>query len=338
MNQMKIVVGMGSIDDYIPYVEAGADEIFVGYVPHWYREKYGAEALLNRREVMNYNVQIGSESELLILREMIKKYRVPVTIAFNGLIFSDEQREDAIKIMRDCQKIGYSEFILAEAELIRQIESKDDFRIHISGECTEWNWETLKALGSESVTRIIFPRQTTIDEMQALTDGKYTYEAFFLNERCEFTGAYCNSFHCDEMCHLCKVPYRLGKMVDSISEQDAEGAAYVTDGRKEGLAEETSFAQKGEPITESEGDENSQEDLYGATGCGACALWRLREAGITHLKIVSRGNQTESTLRDIRETKRLLDKMVLCDNEDEYVAVTKDLRENCSGNCYYKRV
>lgn len=31
--QMKIVAGLGSIDEYIPYVKAGADEFFCGYVP-----------------------------------------------------------------------------------------------------------------------------------------------------------------------------------------------------------------------------------------------------------------------------------------------------------------
>ena len=31
---MKITAGLGSVDDYLPYVEAGADEFFCGYVPY----------------------------------------------------------------------------------------------------------------------------------------------------------------------------------------------------------------------------------------------------------------------------------------------------------------
>ena len=38
---MKIVAGLGSIDEYIPYVKAGADEFFCGYVPYSWTEKYG---------------------------------------------------------------------------------------------------------------------------------------------------------------------------------------------------------------------------------------------------------------------------------------------------------
>lgn len=38
------------------------------------------------------------------------------------------------------------------------------------------------------------------------------YEAFILNELCHFSGAFCNSLHCDELTHLCRVPYELGNL------------------------------------------------------------------------------------------------------------------------------
>ena len=61
---MKIVAGLGSIDEYETFVKAGADEFFCGYVPFSWAEKYGVIHPLNRREVLFYNVQIGSMSEL----------------------------------------------------------------------------------------------------------------------------------------------------------------------------------------------------------------------------------------------------------------------------------
>ena len=69
---MKITSGLGSIDDYPRYVRAGADELFCGYVPFSWSEKYGTVLPLNRREVLNYNVQIGSFSELEILANMVQ--------------------------------------------------------------------------------------------------------------------------------------------------------------------------------------------------------------------------------------------------------------------------
>ena len=68
---MKIVSGLGSLDEYIPFAEAGADEFFCGYVPFTWSKKYGTMQPLNRREVMNYNVQIGAFEELKILKKMV---------------------------------------------------------------------------------------------------------------------------------------------------------------------------------------------------------------------------------------------------------------------------
>lgn len=81
---MKIVAGLGSIDEYIPYVKAGADEFFCGYVPYSWTEKYGTLLPLNRREVLCSNVQLGAFSELEILASMVKKYEKPVHLTFNS--------------------------------------------------------------------------------------------------------------------------------------------------------------------------------------------------------------------------------------------------------------
>ena len=88
---MKIVSGLGSLDEYIPFAEAGADEFFCGYVPFTWSKKYGTMQPLNRREVMNYNVQIGAFEELKILKKMVDCYGVPVKLALNSLYYTGEQ-------------------------------------------------------------------------------------------------------------------------------------------------------------------------------------------------------------------------------------------------------
>ena len=57
-NGMKITAGLGSIDEYERFVQAGADEFFCGYVPFSWAEKYGTVMPLNRREVLCCNVQL----------------------------------------------------------------------------------------------------------------------------------------------------------------------------------------------------------------------------------------------------------------------------------------
>lgn len=112
------------------------------------------------------------------------------------------------------------------------------------------------------------------------------YEAFVLNELCHFSGGFCNSLHCDELGHLCRVPYRVGKLNKKCK----------------GVLE----------LSNQKADEVENEDLdvenyrTGAGGCGLCALYDLQKAGITYLKIVGRGNYTEFMQQDIIRLKKAL--------------------------------
>jgi hypothetical protein len=78
--------------------------------------------------------------------------------------------------------------------------------------------------------------------------------------------------------------------------------------------------------------------LCGETGCGLCALYRLRKAGITHLKLVGRGNYVDFMEKDIRNLKTALDILEHVDTEEEYI---RDIKRTlfpygCSGLCYYR--
>ena len=68
---MKIVAGLGSIDEYERFIQAGADEFFAGYVPYDWSRAYGTVIPLNRREVFTTHVQLGAFSELEILADEI---------------------------------------------------------------------------------------------------------------------------------------------------------------------------------------------------------------------------------------------------------------------------
>ena len=98
--QMKITAGLGSIDEYERFVNVGADEFFCGYVPYEWTKKYGTVMPLNRREVLSYNVQIGSLGELEILAAMVKEYEKPVHLTFNTLYYIPEQYPEIAEIIK----------------------------------------------------------------------------------------------------------------------------------------------------------------------------------------------------------------------------------------------
>ena len=341
---MKITSGLGSIDDYPRYVRAGADELFCGYVPFSWSEKYGTVLPLNRREVLNYNVQIGSFSELEILANMVQKYQKPVHLAFNSLYYRPEQYEEIAQIIQQCRSIGFDSYILADPALLVYLrKEKIDCEVHLSGDLGTVNSAMTEVFAKEYPKRIIFQRKNTISEMRAVirhitaqkeaARKEWTYptefEAFALNELCQFSGAFCNSLHCDEMGYLCRVPYWKKPM--SLSESKLEKQEKNRPGENISISEWDSASELMNPVSE-------DGYLCGATGCGLCTLKQLSDAGITHLKLVGRGNYTDFMERDIRNLRRTLEILEDSSTEEEYIRAMKaELFPNgCSHMCYAK--
>lgn len=315
---MKITAGLGSADEYIRFVEAGADEFFSGFVPYSWTEKYGTVMPLNRREVLCYHVQLGAFSELEILSEMIQKYKKPVHLTFNSLYYIPQQYPEIVEIIENCVKLGFMSYIIADPALTVYLREKGiPCEIHLSGEMGEINRRTVEVFQRLDLKRVIFHRKNSFEDMQSVIHSERTaggrcaeteFEAFVLNEMCQFTGAFCNSLHCDELGHLCRVPYWTEPVRDEFEDEDATAPKY---------------------------DDNGY--LCGATGCGLCALYRLRDAGITHLKLVGRGNYTDFMEKDIRNLKTALE---ILENTDTEAAFRTEMKKQifpygCSGNCYY---
>ena len=325
---MKIVAGLGSIDEYETFVKAGADEFFCGYVPFSWAEKYGVIHPLNRREVLFYNVQIGSMSELQILKKMVDYYGKPVELTFNSIYYTGEQYPVIAEIITQCMAAGFENFIIADPALMLYLrQQKINCGIHLSGETAEVNRGMLEQMLPFGIRRVIFHRKNSLEDMQSCikeADFPHEYEAFILNELCHFSGAFCNSLHCDELTHLCRVPYELGNLHKKEETDAAQKDVAETDRiqGKEG---------KGLPL-----DEDGY--LTGSTGCGLCALYRMKQVGITHLKLVGRGNYTDFMEKDIRQLRKVLDILEKLDKELQYQREMKAslFPDGCSQNCYYR--
>ncbi len=300
---MKLVAGFNSVEDYPLCVTAGADELFCGYIPAGWMERFGLQPM-NRREVLFCNVQLGSESELRILGEMVKAYGVPVALTLNRPFFHPTTYPFLIDYIWRCIEIGFERFIIADPGLITALKRRDfsqEIEVQVSGEYGEMNPIVIRQLKKKGAKRVIFPRHFSFDEMKICVDecGECEYEAFLLNEKCHFHGAYCRSLHCDELPPLCRIPYRFK-------------------------------GRQTEPL--------DMSDELGASGCGLCSMYQLRDAGVTHLKIVGRGNYTERILRDISAAKQAIE---ILDQAETKHSFEKELKQRlfpkgCRGNCYYR--
>lgn len=345
---MKITAGLGSTDEYIRFVEAGADEFFSGFVPYSWTEKYATVMPLNRREVLCYHVQLGAFSELEILSEMVRKYKKPVHLTFNSLYYIPQQYPEIAEIIQNCMKLGFRSYIIADPALIVYLRERGiPCEIHLSGETGEINRRMVEAFQRLDLKRVIFHRKNNFADMQSVIQSEKNaggrraeteFEAFVLNEMCQFTGAFCNSLHCDELGHLCRVPYWM-EPIRKIAENKPKCAEGFFEGKTETAVVADKFDDGNEKDTDTDTDEKYDASGYlcGATGCGLCALYRLRDAGITHLKLVGRGNYTDFMEKDIRNLRKALQILESTATETDFRAEMKEqiFPFGCSGNCYY---
>ena len=299
MNRMKITAGMSSLEAYPRLAAAGADELFAGFVPLDWLEKYTNLTPLNRREVLLHNIQIDTLDDMRLLAGQIEEHSVPVALTFNSICYLPEQYSIIADLLSRLLHMGFRDWILADPGLILYLKKQGiNGRIHLSGEAACFNPDAFRLFSRFGIHRYIFPRKMLPEEMAvciAAVPGR-EYEAFALNERCHYSGAFCSSLHCDELDHICHIP----------------------------------FLPAGPDCQESTEDFSSFEG-FGAGGCCLCALPRLKRAGVTHLKVVGRGGHVECIERDISLLRRALE----MEGASSEVLRREILGGECGKNCYY---
>ena len=194
---------------------------------------------------------------------MVQKYQKPVHLAFNSLYYRPEQYEEIAQIIQQCRSIGFDSYILADPALLVYLrKEKIDCEVHLSGDLGTVNSAMTEVFAKEYPKRIIFQRKNTISEMRAVirhitaqkeaARKEWTYptefEAFALNELCQFSGAFCNSLHCDEMGYLCRVPYWKKPM--SLSESKLEKQEKNRPGENISISEWDSASELTNPVSE----------------------------------------------------------------------------------------
>ena len=304
---MRISAGLGRADDYPDFVREGADEVFCGYVPLAWRERHG-DIPLNRREVHYAHVQIGAKAEMLILRDMVRTLGVPAAVTFNALSYPPALYREVEACMEECLGMGFSSFLVADPFFLRYLHSGGFFSraaVYLSGECGAMNPEAARLAREAGIRRLVFPRHMTLSEMEACIRQApgMEYEAFVLNELCHFHGAWCVSLHGDDMGYACQIPCRPAGL---------DGPVPV-------------------PV-----EKQKPQSGPGSSGCGLCALDRLADIGVTHLKLVGRGALTEDMLRDLRLLRRCRDEAVSGRPHEAYAAfVMRQFPQGCPRACYY---
>jgi Collagenase and related proteases len=324
---MKIVTPLSQMNHYVSLAEAGADEFYCGIIPPEWLNTYNVTMPINRREWLLSTCNICTYSTLRIIRRMVDEYHVPIKITLNAHYYVKEQYSMILDIVKRLTYYGFDTFIIADIALILYLrENGINCKIHLSGEAEVINHLSMQFYDQLNISRYVFPRKVTLADIKNIIQyhGKelYEYEAFFLNSICQFSGGFCNSIHGDQFQTTCWLPY---KTVQTCEDSD----------RFRNTAKMLKIINK---VTNKEINKQGNTVMSGfaASGCGICRLNDLKDAGIEYLKVVGRGHDLDSLIKDIENIKSII-KMANYVDSSHYAEKVKSeyFQNQCPIRCYY---
>lgn len=335
---MKIAAPVSHPDEVEMLVENGAGELYCGFVPPEWLERYGGAFWLNRRGPVSGNLR--DREEVALLTERAHARGVPVFVAFNAPYYTPEQQEFLLPVLeRLSTETSIDGVIVSDLGFLLAVRTAfPELPVHASSVMATLNPGMVELLESLGARRVIFPRSlgvAAIAELCAAAGGRLETEAFVLNEGCVFEEGYCMTTHrsAGALCvQLPAVAHRFLPL-DGAASPPADGAP-----------------EKARELMESFRDwvwfQNGCGNSVSAGGipngpCGLCALHGLSRAGVTSLKIAGRSASAFRKLVGLQLVRAVLDLVEKGADPAEAASRARELRKApnlCRAGymCYYR--
>jgi U32 family peptidase len=331
---VKLVAPISAPEDVAALARGGADEFYCGLVPRAWEMRFG-RSTLNRRLGGN----LGSFEELGRAVRAAHELGKRVSIAFNAQKYSGDRWDEILAMLDEMAESGADAVIIGDLGLLSVFaQRRPSIRIHLSSVASCHNSATAALAAELGASRVILPRQVTLDEMGMICRGapELEVEAFVLSDGCVFEEGSCHTLH---------LPGALG---GAICIDRYEYDYRRDDGKPLAPAQRARLAANDEAYekwlwyTFSCGFTVTAEGLPHGP-CGLCAILRLEAAGVTAVKIAGRQGPLHRRLRGVEMVRAVLDRAAGGSCEDEVAAFAQDLRkkrELCTSGymCYYREV
>lgn len=287
---MKIIAPVDRPEEVTPLVEAGADELFCGLASERWLAEYTIAAVSRR------SGRIASVGSLERLEQTVSRAHaagVPVCLAVNEHYYTAEQYPLLFEYLGLAAGAGVDSVIVADPALVLAIRKAGlGVDVHLSTGTAVLNSETAKLFQDLGVTRVTLERQQTIAEVAAVVRNLEGLETavFVLNGRCPNVDGLCTYDHV-------QIPgeaYKNACMVACRVRCRPEPGAAPAPGGEE-------YAEVTPLVRQKVWERYHMDD----SPCGACALHDFAALGVSHLKIVGRGNPTPRKLADVRFVRSL---------------------------------
>jgi putative protease len=312
---MKIISPIDQLSEVSPLLDAGASELYGGYVPQEWSEDFSLYASINQRTFAA--AQIDDLDELKAILAEVHARQARFSLTLNAPFYTDEQMPALLDYVNDVVAAGVDGLILADLGLLRRIRKLfPEIELHASTLAHLANSEAVAVYADAGIDRIVLPRHLPVSEMASIiaTHPQINFDAFLLVGNCPNTEGLCTFHHSSEdRIWPCEIPYTI-EALDSRSS----------------LALQSTIAQQ-----------SSWSHSDRRHGCGLCAIPDLYKANLFGLKLVGRGAPTAMKVRNVLLAQEFAS-LAMTGTEDmlyrekALTAHRTRFGQDCSANvCYY---
>lgn len=295
---MKYVVPVNAPDEVGALAEAGANELYCGYLDAWWVERYGDHDSASRRQGA---ANLASLHDLARTASACSQRGISLYLALNAR-YTEPQLDHLVELCRAFERMGGTGIIASDLGLFWRLKDATRLERTVSLLSVVQNVPTLQAYARLGVNRVVLPRFVQPDEaaqlLAAVPGMQGESMAFF--DKCPWVDGYCRHRH--------GVSY----LPRQAAPNDAAPDLYAFD------TTYTAHACMGVAC--------SYASPY---PCAACYLPQFEEAGVAYAKLGGRGRPLEErlcALRFLREAEG-------CTQEEIARQYRETFGRACS--CYY---
>lgn len=275
---MRILCPVDSEAEAGRLAEAGARELYGGYLPEAWASRFALAAPPNRRTFAE--AQIGDLATLRAIVGAAHAGGAEFFLTVNSPVYAREQYPALLALVEEALGAGTDALIAADAGFVLAARTRwPGVRIHLSTLADAANSGAAAFWRRLGVERITLPRHLTLRAVEALLAASpgMRFDAFVLYGQCPNDEGQCTFSH-DHPARFwpCVQTYA----ITPVPAFPAGRRAAATQGGWAGLSR--------------------------ADACGLCALWGLSRLGVEAVKIVGRGTSTDRKSWAVRTVAELL--------------------------------
>ncbi|GAB4369928.1 MAG: hypothetical protein Kow00128_16570 [Deltaproteobacteria bacterium] len=281
---MRILSPADRADEAAELIDAGAEELYAGYVPPFWSDRFGPVVTCNRRSFAEASLPSLEALDLLVREAALRD--VPVHLAINASPIPEGMLPPMAEFAVDLARRGVRGVIVSDLALLLALRDARFRRLelHASTLFSPFNGGTAAFLRRAGASRVILARELSTRAIAAMVSAlpDLPLEVIGLRGRCPNIEGFCTHLHDDpDRTWPCELRYRKEWRGDS-PEPPPEVIEAIS--REEGT------------------------DRF--FSCGLCAVPLLERAGVFAIKLVGRGAETErkiaavAAVREMREWGR----------------------------------